>query len=55
MQRYGLGVIVLECEEAAAAFLHELEEEGNIFDYSESPEYPTFYVARAHGGTSPFC
>ena len=39
MQRYGLGVILIECEEDAAAFLQALERDSAIFDYSESPEY----------------
>jgi hypothetical protein len=51
MHRYGLGVIAIECAEDTAAFLQTLEKESAIFDYSEGPEYPTFSVARADGGS----
>ncbi|MBV9689512.1 MAG: hypothetical protein JO202_07355 [Ktedonobacteraceae bacterium] len=53
--RYGLGVIVLECEEEASEFLHALQEESDIFDFSESSEDTTFSVAGASGGNSPSC
>jgi len=54
MQRYGLGVILIECEEDAVEFLQALEKNTDIFDFSEGPEDPT-YVVRASGGTSPSC
>ncbi|MBV9707945.1 MAG: hypothetical protein JO125_11125, partial [Chloroflexi bacterium] len=54
-QRYGLGVIVLECEEEAEEFLHALEKDTDIFDFSQGPEDAIYCVARANGGGSPSC
>ncbi|MBV8695826.1 MAG: hypothetical protein JO183_10125 [Ktedonobacteraceae bacterium] len=54
MHRYGLGVIVLECEDDAEEFLHALQDDTDIFDFSEGPEDP-IYVVRASGGNAPSC
>jgi hypothetical protein len=47
--RYGLGVIVLACEQEAEEFLHDLQEQSDLFDVCESPEDATCWVARAQG------
>jgi len=44
MHRYGLGVIVIECEQDAGEFLRALARDSTIFDYSEGPEDAIYYV-----------
>ncbi len=52
--RYGLGVMVLACEEAGE-FVHDLQEESDLFDVCERPEDATCWAARASGASSPLC